>query len=80
MIEGGSLKKSKSLFHPPLPDSFGFRMPTARTQFGRIEEYMGIMATQLQSVQTKAEEAGDSDASYEERRLSYQERDVVDSS
>ncbi|KAF7113408.1 hypothetical protein RHSIM_RhsimUnG0130500 [Rhododendron simsii] len=52
-ITGGSLEKSKSLSQPPPSDTFGFRMPTARTQSGRIEEYMGVMATQLQSMQAK---------------------------
>ncbi|KAF7149854.1 hypothetical protein RHSIM_Rhsim02G0143500 [Rhododendron simsii] len=45
-ITGGSLEKSKLLSQPPLPNSLGFPMPTARTQPGRIEEYTRIMATQ----------------------------------
>ncbi|KAF7123705.1 hypothetical protein RHSIM_Rhsim12G0045200 [Rhododendron simsii] len=52
-ITGGSLEKSKSLSQPPLPDSFGFPTPTAKSQTGRIEEYTKIMATQLHSVQLK---------------------------
>ncbi|KAF7131766.1 hypothetical protein RHSIM_Rhsim09G0071500 [Rhododendron simsii] len=52
-ITGGSLEKSKSLSQPPLPDSFGFPTPTAKSQSGRIEEYTRIMATQLHSMQMK---------------------------
>ncbi|KAF7115338.1 hypothetical protein RHSIM_RhsimUnG0059300 [Rhododendron simsii] len=52
-ITGGSLEKSKSLSQPPPSSTSGFRMPTARTQSGRIEEYMEVMATQLQSMQAK---------------------------
>ncbi|KAF7145443.1 hypothetical protein RHSIM_Rhsim04G0210400 [Rhododendron simsii] len=52
-ITGGSLEKSKSLSQPPPSSTSGFRMPTARTQAGRIEEYMEVMATQLQSMQAK---------------------------
>ncbi|KAF7126376.1 hypothetical protein RHSIM_Rhsim11G0012400 [Rhododendron simsii] len=52
-ITGGSLEKSKSLSQPPLPDSFGFPTPTAKSQSGRLEEYTRIMATQLHSMQMK---------------------------
>ncbi|KAF7132194.1 hypothetical protein RHSIM_Rhsim09G0027300 [Rhododendron simsii] len=52
-ITGGSLEKSKSLSQAPLPGSFGFPTPTAKSQTGRIEEYTRIMATQLHSVQLK---------------------------
>ncbi|KAF7112542.1 hypothetical protein RHSIM_RhsimUnG0218500 [Rhododendron simsii] len=52
-ITGGSLEKSKSLSQPPVSDTFGLPKSTAKTPSGRIEEYTRIMATQLQSVQTK---------------------------
>ncbi|KAF7140860.1 hypothetical protein RHSIM_Rhsim06G0089500 [Rhododendron simsii] len=52
-ITGGSLERSKLLSQSPLPDNFGFTTPSARTQSDRIEQYMGIMATQLQAVQGK---------------------------
>ncbi|KAF7134979.1 hypothetical protein RHSIM_Rhsim08G0141000 [Rhododendron simsii] len=52
-ITGGSLEKSKSLSQPPLSVTFGLPKSTAKTPSGRIEEYTRIMATQLQSVQTK---------------------------
>lgn len=52
-ITGGSVEKSKVLSQPPNPDTIGFPMPTARTQTGRIEEYVRGMAAQLQVVQAK---------------------------